>query len=104
MGRERAAGLSGLCLVLAAPQLELQELGVDHLTLFGMVARDERKQDSDVDLLATFSETKSPFLLKVVSIQQKISDFLGCPVDLGGKNCVKLHLKPYVKPDLIDIF
>ena len=48
---------------------------------------------------------RSPLsLLKVVSIQRKISDFLGCPVDLGEKNCVKLHLKPYVKPDLIDIF
>ena len=41
---------------LLAHQTELQELGIDHLTLFGSVARDEASTDSDVDLLASFNK------------------------------------------------
>jgi hypothetical protein len=43
-------------------------------------------------------------LLKVVAIQRKISEILGCPVDLGSRTAVKPRLKPYIEPDLIDVF
>jgi len=85
-------------------QAELQELGVDHLVLFGSVARDESGPDSDVDLLATFNKSKALSLLKVVGIQRKISEMLGCPVDLGSVTAVKPRLKPHIEPDLIDVF
>ena len=89
---------------LLAHQIELQELGVDHLTLFGSVARDEAGVDSDVDLLATFNKAKALSLLKVIAIQRKISEILGCPVDLGSKTAVKPRLKPHIEADLIDVF
>jgi len=89
---------------LLAHQIELQELGVDHLTLFGSVARDEAGVDSDVDLLATFNKAKALSLLKVIAIQRKISEILGCPVDLGSKTAVKPRLKPHIEEDLIDVF
>jgi hypothetical protein len=89
---------------LLAHQTELQELGIDHLTLFGSVARDEAGTDSDVDLLATFNKAKALSLLKVVAIQRKISEILGCPVDLESTTAVKPRLKPYIEPDLIDVF
>ena len=85
-------------------QAELQELGVDHLVLFGSVARDESGPDSDVDLLATFNKSKALSLLKVVGIQRKISEMLGCRVDLGEKGFVKPRVQPYVEQDLIDVF
>ena len=90
--------------ILLAHQTELQELGIDHFTLFGSVARDEAGADSDVDLLATFNKAKALSLLKVVGIQRKISEILGCPVDLGSTTAVKPRLKPYIEPDLIDVF
>ena len=83
---------------------ELKALGVEHLTLFGSVARDEADPDSDVDLLATFNKAKRLSLLKVVAIQRKMSDLLGCSVDLGELACVKPRLKPYIASDLIDVF
>jgi predicted nucleotidyltransferase len=89
---------------LKGHQAELQELGVDHLALFGSVARDEAGPDSDVDLLATFNKSKALSLLKVVGIQRKISEMLGCPVDLGEKGFVKPRVQPYVEQDLIDVF
>lgn len=89
---------------LLAHQTELKELGIDHLTLFGSVARDEAGADSDVDLLATFNKAKALSLLKVVGIQRKILGILGCPVDLGSTTAVKPRLKPHIEPDLIDVF
>jgi len=85
-------------------QAELQKLGVDHLALFGSVARGESGPDSDVDLLATFNKAKALSLLKVVGIQRKISEILNCPVDLGEKGFVKPRVQPYVEQDLIDVF
>ena len=89
---------------LVAHQAELKELGVEHLTLFGSVARDEAGPGSDVDLLAAFDETKALSLLTVVGIQRKISELLGCPVDLGNATAVKPRLKPHIEPDLIRVF
>ncbi len=37
--------------ILNAHQAELQDLGVKSLELFGSVARDEARRDSDVDFL-----------------------------------------------------
>ena len=42
--------------ILSAHQAELRELGVKSLALFGSVARDEARPDSDVDLLIEFEE------------------------------------------------
>ncbi len=89
---------------LQSHQSELNELGVDHLALFGSVARDEAGPDSDVDLLATFNKSKALSLLKVVGIQRKISEILGCRVDLGEKGFVKPRVQPYVEQDLLDVF
>ena len=90
--------------ILLDHQAELKELGVEHLTLFGSVARDEAGPDSDVDLLAVFTQDKSLSLLKVVGIQRTISDLVGCPVDLSETGCVKPRLKPHIEPDLIHVF
>ncbi len=83
---------------------ELKTLGVEHLTLYGSVARDEADSNSDVDLLASFDEGKHLSLLKVVAIQRRISEVLGHPVDLGELECVKPRLKPYIESDLINVF
>ena len=42
--------------ILAAHREPLQRLGVKSLTLFGSVARDEARPDSDVDLLVEFNQ------------------------------------------------
>ncbi|WP_341735515.1 nucleotidyltransferase domain-containing protein [Microcoleus sp. CAWBG640] len=41
--------------ILAAHQERLKALGVKSLDLFGSVARDEARSDSDVDFLVDFS-------------------------------------------------
>jgi len=42
--------------ILATHREQLEKLGVKSLSLFGSVARDEARFDSDVDLLVEFSK------------------------------------------------
>jgi hypothetical protein len=46
--------------ILAANQERLKALGVKSLDLFGSVARDEARSDSDVDFLVEFTKPGPP--------------------------------------------
>jgi len=60
---------------------EFEALGVEHLRLFGSVARDEAAPGSDIDVLATFKPKARPGL-KVVRLRRRLEEVLGHPVDL----------------------
>ena len=51
LGKETEMKRDEVLAILAAHREPLQRLGVKSLTLFGSVARDEARPDSDVDLL-----------------------------------------------------
>lgn len=63
---------------------ELREAGIMHLRLFGSLARDEGLPDSDIDLLAEFDKTKRLSIVRVGSLQSRLSDLLGREVDLSS--------------------
>lgn len=68
--------------ILASRRRELyDDYAVKSLALFGSVARDEARQDSDVDLLVEFSHPVG--LFEFIGLQQFLEFLLGCPVDLG---------------------
>ncbi len=60
---------------------------VDSLSIFGSVARDNAKPDSDVDVLVVFSET--PGILEFLELKAYLEKLLSCPVDLVTKNALK---------------
>lgn len=73
------------------------------ISIFGSYARGEEKKDSDLDILIKFSNKIS--LLKLVQIQQELSENLGIPVDLVTENGIKNpRLKKYIEQNLITIF
>jgi len=63
---------------------ELREAGIVHLRLFGSLARNEGTQRSDVDLLAEFDKSRRLTLVTVGSLQSRLSELLGVPVDLSS--------------------
>ncbi len=71
--------------ILKVHQAELQDLGVDHLALFGSVARGEAGPDSDVDLLATFNKAKSFIALE--SCRYSTENFRDARVSGGSWKC-----------------
>lgn len=71
--------------------------------IFGSFARGENNKDSDLDILIKFNDRIS--LLKLVQIEQELSDMLGMPIDLVTENSLKNpRLKKSIEMDLITIY
>jgi predicted nucleotidyltransferase len=71
--------------------------------IFGSYARGENKKGSDLDILIHFQDRIS--LLRLVQIQQALTDELGIMVDLVTENSLKNPLlKKSIYQDLIQIF
>jgi predicted nucleotidyltransferase len=87
--------------IVKALQTQLQELGVKSLDVFGSVARDEARADSDVDFLVEFSKPIGLFGFSRVRLY--LEDILGCPVDLGTQDALKEHLREPVLKDVIRV-
>jgi hypothetical protein len=71
--------------------------------VFGSYARGENQKGSDLDVLIAFEYQIS--LLKLVQIEQELSDKLGIRIDLVTENSLKnSRLKAYIEKDLITIY
>ncbi len=89
---------------LRAHEVELRASGAEALYLFGSVARDEAREDSDVDLLFD-RPTARPFtLFDLIGLEERISEIMGCPVDLGTRAGLKTRVRERVEHDVIRIF
>ncbi|MBD2012893.1 nucleotidyltransferase family protein [Microcoleus sp. FACHB-53] len=88
--------------ILAAHRAQLQELDVKSLELFGSVARDEARPDSDVDFLVEFNQPGG--LFQLLRVQYYLEDILGCSVDLGTQDALREHLREPVLKDVIRAF
>jgi predicted nucleotidyltransferase len=60
---------------------------VDRLGICGSYVRGEQTEDSDLDLLVTFTET--PGLIEFVGLEHYLEDVLGLSVDLGTPEGLK---------------
>jgi predicted nucleotidyltransferase len=85
-------------------QPELQAAGVVRLSVFGSTARDDRRPDSDVDLLAAFDETRRISLLDVVGIEMHLSELLGQKVDLVEEGTLKPRMQRSVDAEALRAF
>lgn len=74
-------------------ETELRAAGIVRLRVFGSVARDEASPSSDVDLLADFDQSKRMTLVKVGSLQNRLSQMLGVPVDLSSPGWMREPVK-----------
>jgi predicted nucleotidyltransferase len=72
---------------------ELKAAGIIHLRVFGSVARDEASSTSDVDLLADFDNSKRMTLVKLGSLQSRLSNMLGARVDLSSPEWMREPIK-----------
>ena len=78
-----------------------QRFGVLRLALFGSMARDAARPDSDVDVLVAFDGPSTPQVY--FGVQFYLEDLLGRPVDLVTERALREELKPCVDRDAIPI-
>ena len=69
----------------------LDSFGVGSLSLFGSFARDEGREDSDVDLLVEFNRPIG--LFEFVRLQRRLAELIGHPVDLVTPAALKPQLR-----------
>lgn len=88
--------------IVAAHREQLQNMGVKSLQLFGSVARDEARCDSDVDFLVEFDRPVG--LFEFIEVRLYLEDILGCSVDMGTLKALREHLREPVLKDVIHAF
>ena len=84
-------------------QAELKQLGVQHLFLFGSVARGEARDDSDVDLFFDHEKGKLG-LYEFMDVKEKASEILGRPADITTRDSLHPILRPRIEQAAVLVF
>lgn len=88
--------------ILLNHQSTLKNFGVKSLLLFGSVARDEARTDSDVDLLVEFDQPVGLFTF--VRLKRYLEEILETSVDLGTPDSLKSYLREPVLREAVRAF
>lgn len=85
--------------ILAQHQQALKEFGVTSLAIFGSVARDEARPDSDVDILVEFDGLVT--FDRYMDVKFYLEDRLGTRVDLVSRVMLKPLIRSTVEQEAI---
>jgi predicted nucleotidyltransferase len=75
-------------------EADLRAHGVTHAALFGSVARDEQRPDSDIDIMIDIDPSADMSVYDYVGLKRYIASLFDGPVDVIDRE----GLKPYVRP------
>lgn len=78
-----------------------QRFGVRALSLFGSVARDEARDESDIDVLVDFDGPAT--LLGFMGLKLFLEERLGVRVDLVTRRALKPLIKPRIESEAIRV-
>ncbi len=84
-------------------QAELKGLGVDHLYLFGSMARDDATDESDIDLF--FDHEKGSLgLFDLMDVQERASVILGHRADIMTRRSLHPRLRKRIEASAMLVF
>jgi predicted nucleotidyltransferase len=83
---------------------ELREAGVEHLILFGSVARGESSLQSDIDLMAEFNPASRRTLVTMVHLENRLGELLGFKVDLSPSNAMNSAVRARALREAVHAF
>lgn len=94
--------------LLRAHEAELRARGVETITMFGSVARDEATESSDVDLAVRpgpgFSAGGFDHFGRLDALRDRLSVLLGCDVDLVEETAVRPRLRQAIAEEGVRAF
>lgn len=96
MSREAAVAMLSAC----AAELR-RRFGISELSLFGLVARDEAGESSDVDVLVSFEHP--PSFTDFMELKFELEDRLGNRVDLVTRSGLKPRVRPHVEREVLRV-
>jgi uncharacterized protein len=84
-------------------EAELRRLGVHRLYLFGSTARDEAREDSDVDLFFDHPEG-SLGLYELMDVKDATARILGCKTDIMTRRSLHRVLRKGIEASALQVF
>jgi predicted nucleotidyltransferase len=90
-------------IALQAHEAEFKQLGVEHLYLFGSTARNEGRDDSDVDLFFDHPEG-SMGLYGLMDVQDTATRVLGRPADIMTRRSLHHLLRAEIEATAVPVF
>ncbi len=90
--------------VLRRHEADLRARGIIHAALFGSVARDQARPDSDIDIMIEFAPNASLDIFAYVELKDFIGSLFPGPVDVVNKAALKPHVRPPATADSIYAF
>lgn len=88
-----------IIVALRNPKPLLDSFGVAHVSLFGSFARDEARDDSDVDLLVEFDRPIG--LFEFVRLQRELGEWIGRQVELVTHGALKPQLRDRILAEAV---
>ena len=73
--------------------------GVREIGIFGSFAREENRENSDIDILVELGKPMGFF--KFIRLEREVSELLGVKVDLVTKNALKPHMGQRILAEVI---
>ena len=84
-------------------EADLRRLGVEHLYLFGSTARDEAREDSDVDLFFDYERGKLG-LFELMDVKEETTRILGRKADIMTRDSIHKLLREKVEASAVPVF
>jgi predicted nucleotidyltransferase len=82
----------------------LRSRGVRHAALFGSVARDSNRDDSDVDIMVEIDPDARMTVFDYVDLKEYIAGLFEEPVDVVNREALKSYVRPTATADAIYAF
>ncbi len=76
--------------------------GATKVAIFGSYVHDEEEPGSDIDVLVSFSETKS--LLELARIERELSERIGIGVDLVTEDSLSPYIRDNVHKEMKEVY
>ena len=89
---------------LRAHESALKARGVAHAALFGSVARNEQRPDSDIDIMIELDPDARVTMFDYVDIKDYIAGLFQGPVDVVNRDGLKLSVRPRAAADAVYAF
>ena len=101
---EMSAKLSDVLDALHAHETDLRRRGVCHAAVFGSVARDEARADSDIDVLVDLDSQLPMGLFEYARLKLYIAELLGASTDVVNRKTLKPLLRDSILRDAVNAF
>ncbi len=85
--------------ILAEHRSEIEAMGVKSIAIFGSTARDEAREDSDVDVLIEFSGDVG--LFEFLDVKAKLEAIIGREVDLVTDDALRSRMRPRILKEAV---